>query len=151
MKARILMVLLLGALAQPTRAEQAIGGVYISSTIQIAQLGADDRRTLRERWEQASPEERMEMRRLFQESQPRDARETGDSRRQPRDGRGYGTYPEQRPREQRDFPRMPSPSDFTGFGTGFEHRLPEGWVPPMNLQELDPRNVIPYPSGRNRR
>lgn len=135
MKAKVLMTLLLSALSQPLLAGDS---VFIGVTLQVAQLSPEERRALRERWEMASPEERMDMRRRFQE------------RMQP-------ALPEERPARRRDNEaRRESwaphpPADFGGFGTGFERRQPNLPTPPEVIQEFDPRTGYPYPGGRHRR
>jgi hypothetical protein len=147
MKAKVLMTLLLSVLATPVLASGAVESMFIGPALQVAQLAPDMRRMLRERWEQASPEERMEMRRQFQERlQQRPPEEREASR--------------QRPREQREswtgrMPNLPGPSDFAGaagnFGTGFEQRRPGQAGPDDDAPGFDPRNSFNPAAGRNRR
>lgn len=71
----------------------------------LAQLSAEERQAMRERWEQASPEERLRLRREFQERSER-LRPLGP--------------PEREARGRRD------PADEAGrFGMGFERRRGE--------------------------
>lgn len=128
MKAKILMTLLLSALAAPVVAGESFESAFIGPALQVAQMGPEQRRQMRERWEQASPEERLEMRRQSQERQERGQ---------------WGM-------------RIPAPSDFAGpasgfsgnYGAGFEQRRPEqeDGAPPY----YDPRNRF-NPAGRHRR
>ncbi len=144
MKAKVLMPLLLSVLAAPALASDAVESMFIGAAFQVAQMGPEVRRMMRERWEQASPEERMEMRRQFQER------------------------PQQRQQEQRGqwagrIPNPPGPADFAGmggnlggnfggaFGTGFEQRRPDPSAPDDNAPGFDPRNRFNQPAGRNRR
>lgn len=102
MKAKVLMTLLLSALAQPLLAMDT-PGVFIGVTIQVAQLTPEERRALRERWEMAGPEERMEMRRRFQER----LQQPGPRQRPPVDFGGFGTGFERR----LPIPPMPPEAD----------------------------------------
>ena len=52
-----------GALAYNDSGE----GMFTTPQIFIAQVSSDERRALRDRWEQASPEERAQMRRVFRD------------------------------------------------------------------------------------
>jgi hypothetical protein len=146
MKAKVLMPLLLSVLAAPALASDAVESMFIGAGIQVAQMAPDMRRMMRERWEQASPEERMAMRRQFQERLQQRPPEEREERRQ-------------RAQEQRNqwtgrIPVPPNPADFAGlgggFGTGFEQRrpAPEG---DDNAANLDPRDRFNHPAGRNRR
>lgn len=135
MKAKVLLPLLLSVLAAPVLASDTFESMFFGAGTQIAQMAPEMRRMMRERWEQASPEERMDMQRQFQER---------GARRQP-------------PQEQRApwagrIPNPPNPADFVnmgnGFGTGFERRGPESDDNPANL---DPRDRFNHPAGRNRR
>jgi hypothetical protein len=62
-----LLLLLLPTL--PALADQADSTIFkqTQSLIKLAQLSPEERRELRERWEQASPEERIRMRQFFQD------------------------------------------------------------------------------------
>jgi len=137
MKAKVLLPLLLSVLAAPALASDVLEGLFIGATFQIAQMAPEERRMLRERWEQASPEERMNMQRQFQERGGR--RQPNQEQRDPWAGR---------------IPNPPNPADFVnmgnGFGTGFEQRgpNPEANDNPANF---DPRNRFNYPAGRDRR
>lgn len=127
MKAKVLMTLLLSALAAPVAANESFESVFIGPALNLAQMGPEQRRQMRERWEQASPEERLEMRRQSQERQERGQ---------------WGV-------------RIPAPSDFAApansfsgnFGAGFEQRRPEQ---EESAPFYDPRNRL-NPAGRNRR
>lgn len=133
MKAKVLMALLLSVLAAPVVASDTLESIFIGPALKVAQMGSEQRRMLRERWEQASPEERLEMRRQIQER------------------------PQQRAPEERGQwgVRIPGPADFAGpansfsgnFGAGFEQRRPEQ---EESAPYYDPRNRF-NPAGRNRR
>lgn len=137
MKAKVLLPLLLSVIAAPALASDALESVFIGAPLQVAQMTPEVRRMMRERWEQAGPEERMDIQRQFQE-------------------RGARRQPNQ---EQRDswsgrIPNPPSPADFmnmgNGFGTGFERRAP-GPDADDSATNYDPRNRFNHPAGRNRR
>ncbi len=57
--------LILGA--APVLAQDGALGLFGPALAQVAQYTAEERRVLRERWEQAGPEERLQMRREFKE------------------------------------------------------------------------------------
>lgn len=132
MKAKVFLPLLMSLLATPALASDAFESLFAGPGVQVAQMGPEARRMMRERWEQSSPEERMELRRQFQE---RLQQGPGFEREQ------WGSRP-------------PRPSDFPGmggnFGTGFEQRGP---VPGMDdgAPRLDPRDRFTPPAGRYRR
>ena len=147
MKAKVLMPLLLSVLAAPALASDAVESMFIGPAIQVAQLAPEVRAMLRERWEQASPEERMDMRRQFQERMQQRSPEERDAQRR-------------RLQEQRDqwtgrIPNPPNPADFSGmggnFGTGFEQRRPGQSNPDENAPAFDPRYRFNPAAGRNRR
>ncbi len=133
MKAKVLMTLLLSVLAAPVVASDTSDGMFIGNVLKVAQMGAEQRRMLRERWEQASPEERLEMRRQYQDRQPQRA---------PEERGQWGV-------------RMPNPADFaapangftSNFGTGFEQRRPEQ---EESAPFYDPRARF-NPAGKYRR
>ncbi len=133
MKAKVLMTLLLSVLAAPVVASDANDGMFIGNVFKVAQMGAEQRRMLRERWEQASPEERLEMRRQYQDRQ---------RQRAPDERAQWGV-------------RVPGPADFaapvngftSNYGTGFEQRRPEQ---EEGAPYYDPHNRF-NPAGRPRR
>jgi hypothetical protein len=121
MRRHLLFALLLLLPTLPALAEQADSAIFSQAriTIKLVQLSSDERRDLRERWEQASPEERIRMRQFFQDrlrqlpapaqeairipfptSDPRDVKRGRDGR------RAQDVYP---------------PAD-SRFGFGFERR-----------------------------
>ena len=166
MKAKVLMTLLLSAIATPILAGDAIERMFIGPAIQVAQLAPEERRMMRERWEQASPEERMEIRRQFQERLQQPSPEEREARRRKLEERSAGIAPEQRQRlrELRDqwagrIPNPPGPADFAGmggnfggnFGTGFEQRRPGQSNPDDNAPNFDPRNLFNPSADGNRR
>jgi hypothetical protein len=164
MKAKVLLPLLLSVLASPVLASDAIESMFSGPAVQVAQLAPEERRMLRERWEQASPEERMEIRRRLQERVQQaspEEREAGRRRLIER-WRDLPREERQRLREQFDplggrLPMPPGPGDFAGavgsFGSGFEQRRPEAVAPeqPDNATNFDPRNHFFRPAGKNRR
>jgi hypothetical protein len=156
MKSNVLMTLLLSIAATPVMADSVLDSMFIGPAFQVTQISPDERRMMRERWEQASPEERTMMRRQFQERMQHPSPEE----------RWSGAAPEQR-RHMRDqagqwMGRMatpPSPSDIAGmagnfvgsFGTGFEQRRPNPTNPDDNATNPDSRNSFVPPAGWHRR
>jgi hypothetical protein len=63
---KTLLPLLLALLALPAGARD-FGGLFGQPLPHVAQMSQEERRALRERWEQASPEERADLRRMFQD------------------------------------------------------------------------------------
>lgn len=108
--AKLLTTLMLALAAVPALAQDGVFGLFGGAVTQVAQYNAEERRAMRERWEQAGPEERLKMRREFKERvrqlPPEYAREAMDPRRAP--------PPVERNR--RDY------SDDASFGFGFERR-----------------------------
>jgi hypothetical protein len=162
MKTKVLVTLLLSAIATPILAGDAIERLFIDPAIQVAQLAPEERRMMRERWEQASPEERMAIRRQLQERLQQVPPEEREARRRKQEERWSGVTPEQRQRlrEQRDqwvgrIPNPPSPADFAGaasnFGSGFEQRRPSQPSPDDNAANFDPHDRFNPSAGRNRR
>jgi hypothetical protein len=100
---KTLMTLLLALATLPASA-QDFGSVFGQALPLVAQMSQEERRTLRERWEYASPEERAQMRRIFQER----LRQMPPERFDPR------------PNELRE--QMNERWLGNGFGTGYEHR-----------------------------
>ncbi len=139
MKSKLPLALLMSALAAPVLADNLLDGAFSGAAFQLAQVSPAERRMMRERWEQASPEERTNMRRLFQE-------------------RMQQFSPEQRPRlrEQgaRWMERMPAtpstgdligiPGNFVGnFGTGYEQRRPTPSNPDDNAGSAESHGFVP--------
>lgn len=123
MKANVLMILLLSATAAvPSLADDALSSMFVGSTLQVAQMSPEQRRAMRERWEQASPEERMNIRRQFEERMPRRLPNPGDF---VNPGNGFGG----------------------GYGTGFEQRRPDLET---GAPYFDPRNRFNPPASRRR-
>jgi hypothetical protein len=118
MKSKVLLTLLLTAAALPAAAggfgDVAFSGIFAQPLPYVAQLSQEERRALRERWERATPEERAQLRRDFEERLRRMPSEQFDPRRMNmRDGW----------RNMRD--GMGPAMDFwqdDGYGTGYEHR-----------------------------
>lgn len=96
MKRRILIAMLLALATLPAAADES-GTVFAPALGKLAQLTPDERRALRERWENASPEERVRMRRAIQERM------------------------RQMPVPMMD-PRQVDAWRDNGFGRGYEHR-----------------------------
>lgn len=129
MKPKLLMPLLLALISAPSLASDSaqgavasvFGGLFGPAIAQVAQFSAEERRAMRERWEQASPEERLQMRREFKER----------SRQIPSDSRRDGTERDYQRDSQRDYPRDAQShkqrqrgkyADEASFGFGFERR-----------------------------
>lgn len=125
---KTLLALLLALTAMPALADE--GGSRFPNPMQtmLAQLTPEERRVLRERWENASPEERMKMRRDFRERQMR--------QRDPEGERGNWTEDDSRGRKPRDEERQRgyrnSREDEGSFGMGFERRRFEN-LPPEDV------------------
>jgi hypothetical protein len=105
---KTLMALLLALATLPAVAGD-FGSVFAQPMAFVAQLSSDDRRVLRERWEEASPEERAKLRQKFQQRLRQLPPEQMDPREMGETMRGY----------------MPPPANDwipSGFGTGYEHR-----------------------------
>jgi hypothetical protein len=145
MRRNLLIALLLMLPTLPALAEQADSAIFSQtrSAFKIVQLSADERRELRERWEEASPEERVRMRQFFQDrlrQLPTPAREairipfpdTGkrDAERDNRRGRDGNRKPE----------RYVEPDSRFGFGyekRQYEEDRPEYPVWPGNRRQRD--------------
>jgi hypothetical protein len=113
----ILSALLLMLATVPALADQADSVLFGQPFSKHAQLSPDERRALRERWEQASPEERIRMRQFFQDRM-----------------RQLPSPP--LPPEARDAMRMPFPGAAqrdSGFGFGFEKRRAEEAQPERSM------------------
>jgi hypothetical protein len=114
------MALFLVMAAAPAQAGDSAHVQFGSALAKIAQFSPEERRALRERWEQAGPEERLRLRREFQDRQERLRQMPPDSRRQRsgyNDGGSFGTGFERRHFEDERFAPpapMPNPGDFFG-------------------------------------
>ncbi len=129
-RAKWLLPLLLALAGGPALANESYA-VFGPAVVMVAQFSPEERRAMRERWEQAGPEERLRMRRDYQERQERvrDKREANPRRNDSADQSGYGM----------------------GFGVGFERRRDERGntesqaipMPPGNFSDpgefFDPR------------
>lgn len=122
-----LAALLLALVAAPACAEDSAFAFINQAMGKLAQYSAEERRAMRERWEQSSPEERLQMRREYQERQERMRSSPTDPRREAaeseqRRGRGRG--------------RSDRAEEFS-FGFGFERRRQEEeqLMPPMNMPD----------------
>ena len=170
MKPNVLLALLLSIAAAPALADSALESMFIGPALQVAQLSTDERRMMRERWEQASPEERTAMRRQFQERLQQLSPEEREARHRKHEERWSAAPPEQRQRLREQggqwMGRMaapPTPADVAGmagnlggnfvgsFGTGFEQRRPNPSGPDDNATGPDPRNSFVPPAGWYRR
>jgi hypothetical protein len=116
MKTKTLMPMLAFLLALPAAARD-FGSVFAEPLPLVAQMSQEERRLLRERWEQASPEERAELRRAFQERLRRMPAESFDPRRM--DMKPFWADP----RDKADPTRTYQPDN--GYGTGYERRRHE--------------------------
>ncbi len=111
------LALLLATATLPAFADGFGWYVPVEPFVQVAQLTPQERRDLRERWEEVSPEQRVQLRREFQER----LRQWGDQgqRRGMRELRGQeGQYN----RYGREDDRDPNDLGDNGYGTGYEHR-----------------------------
>lgn len=114
-----LFVLLPALLAGPAAADDHFA-VFSPALGMVAQLSPEERRAMRERWEQAGPEERLRMRRDYQERQ-RDRREANHQRNENADQGGFGVGFEYRRRESGagDAQAVP-PGDFPNPGDFYD-------------------------------
>lgn len=152
MRRNLLIALLLLLPTLPALADQADSAIFsqVRSTFKIVQLSAEERRELRERWEEASPEERVRMRDFFQDRLrqlpapaqdairipfPGTSKRDGDRDRERdnRRGRDGGRY------DYRDKDGKAQPD--SRFGFGYERR-----------QHEDDREELPvWPGNRRQR
>lgn len=148
MNPKRLMPLLLALLAAPALADEGnhgVFGVVIGPAIaQVAQFSPEERRAMRERWEQASPEERLQMRREFKERMrqmpPDPRRDMAEQwRNPPLPGRERPRAPDQGKRYREGNP------DEASFGFGFERRRFENGRAEDGRVENPPPANIPYP------
>jgi len=70
MRSKILITLLLAVAALPAAAGD-FGSVFGQPLPLVAQMSKEERRALRERWEESSPEERAQLRRKFEDQMRR--------------------------------------------------------------------------------
>lgn len=135
MKRTILMSLLLSLNALPAlAADQGLGeGIFGQALPMVAQLSPEERRALRDRWEQAAPDERAVMRREFKERLRQVPPEQREIRRNEFIQHWQNLPPQERERlrAQREERRGP-PADLAppdggmrgfGFGRGYERRF----------------------------
>lgn len=128
LKPKLLMPLLLALAAAPAVADETAYGPFGPALGKIAQFSPEERRAMRERWEQAGPEERLRMRREFQERQERLRQMPQEGRREMMERR-RNQPPADRERQrapQEGYGQRGTPVDDGSFGTGFERRHPEG-------------------------
>jgi len=114
------LALLAGLACAPAAAFAFEAGPVPPAYAKIAQFSPEERRAMRERWEQASPEERLRLRREFQE-RAEHLRPMPPLERE-REGRG----------------RRDGLEEAGRFGTGFERRRGE-------RERLDRPEPLPYP------
>jgi hypothetical protein len=127
-KPKLLMAMLLALAAAPAMADPAAYGPFGPAPGKIAQFSPEERRAMRERWEQAGPEERLQIRREFQERQERMRQMPAEGRRDMMGPmRNLPGVERDRPRSQREAygPRGEYP-DEGSFGMGFERRRFDG-------------------------
>jgi hypothetical protein len=124
MKAKLLLPLLLALLAAPAQANDGVFAMFAPAIGKLAQFSPEERRAMRERWEQAGPEERLQIRREFQD---RLRQSPADSRREAVEpGRNPPSSERDRQRGQRQNNRYRGENpDEASFGFGFERRRHE--------------------------
>lgn len=119
-----LFALLLLTSTLPALADQADSSIFsqVQASIKLAQLSPDERRELRERWEQSNPEERIRLRRYIQDRVRQLPTPAQEAIRLPfpdvaprESGRDRGTYRNQGDEAQSD-------NQDSRFGFGFERR-----------------------------
>ena len=109
-------------------ADQADSGMFGQPLVKLAQLSPDERRALRERWEAASPEERIRMRQFFQDRMRQLPAPAQEALRLPFPGMPLRDAPRDREEHRRAGP----PPD-SSFGFGFERRRTEDGQPDRPL------------------
>ena len=133
MRAKVLLALLLSAIALPTLAGDV--AMALAPSIVLVQLTPEERSLLRERWRLASPEERQALWRQFQGMLQQSA-----PGQRPHDGEASTPW-------MGSFPSPLSPADLAGaasnFGTGFEQRHPDS----SNQKDPNPEPRDPPESG----
>jgi hypothetical protein len=107
---KTLSALLLTLATLPALAGQADSVMFGQPSIKLAQLSPDEWRALRERWELASPEERIRLRQFFQDRMRQLPAPAQDALRIPF------------PAPQREDTRRTNPPSDSSFGFGFERR-----------------------------
>lgn len=142
MKRKILATLLFTLAALPATA-QDFGGVVSSPWGVVAQMSREERQALRERWEEATPEERARIRRSFQDRLRMNAQEQPDQHWvDTRHGRGV------RERAESGMPMAPGHG---GFGMGYEQRRFDGRYPLDDEAGDGGRDGGGYGGGSDRR
>ena len=67
----LLFPLLLALVGAPALADDGVFAMFAPAIGKLVQFSPEERRAMRDRWEQASPEERLQIRREFQDRQER--------------------------------------------------------------------------------
>jgi len=127
MRRNLLFALLLSLPTLPALADQADSAIFSQAriTIKLAQRSPDERQDLRERWEQASPEERIRMRQFFQDRLRQLPAPAQDAIALPFPGTQRDNRRERDLYREREGGRDTyAPAD-SRFGFGFERRHPE--------------------------
>jgi hypothetical protein len=122
MKAKLLIPLLLALIGAPAHADDGVFTMLAPVIGKLAQISPEERRAMRDRWEQAGPEERLQMRREFQDRQERLRQFPSEFRREAAEF-GRTPPPPERDRAQRKNNRHRGENPDEGsFGFGFERR-----------------------------
>ncbi len=119
---KLLSALLLTLATLPALADQADSSLFSQAFGKLAQASSEERRALRERWEQASPEERIRMRQFIQDrvrQLPSPARE---ALRMPFAG---GSRQDSAREREDSYSQDAAPPSDSSFGFGFERRRSE--------------------------
>ncbi len=120
---KTLLALLLALTTAPALADESAYGMFAPALAKIAQLSPEERRALRERWEQAGPEERLRLRREFQERQERLRQMPPEGRREAMDAwRNLPPAERERRRQEREIRGPRGHEEEGSYGTGFERR-----------------------------
>ncbi len=120
---KYVLALLASLACAPALANPFEPGPVLPAFAKIAQFSPEERRAMRERWEQASPEERLRLRREFQER-------IDPSRMPP--------FAERDPGEREGRGRRDALDEAGRFGTGFERRRGE-------RERMERPQSLPYP------
>jgi hypothetical protein len=134
---KLLLALLLALATAPVLASEHASVQFGAALGKIAQFSPEERRALRERWEQAGPEERLRLRREFLDRQERMRQPPFESRGEMvEQWKNPTTTVRDRGRGERESRGQRGENTAEGsFGTGFERRRfdDERFAPPAPM------------------
>ena len=127
---KLLSALLLTLATLPALADQADSALFNQAFGRLAQASSEERRALRERWEQASPEERIRMRQFIQDR----------VRQLPAPAREAMRMPFAGGSREDSYSQDAAPPPDSSFGFGFERRRSEENRPERSNWQGNRRN-----------